>query len=181
MHIISLSTLIVLWTECRIIGDETTCWCASGHIWPDTVIQDFQGCLNKIECVANISHYTPLCIPKVSSEYFTSSSPSHVSVSVFQHVSLICAFPLNCLTVQLEGTMTRSSYSYSAWIASSLNSSVCMPCCNAILKMTDCFHFWHWHPALFVLVGSRIYQNERLWEPHNHTKVIVLCRVHLSS
>ncbi|KAL2082406.1 hypothetical protein ACEWY4_022224 [Coilia grayii] len=56
---------VVSWAECQIVDDETTCWCAPTQVWSDDVSKDHSICRNKVECVANISHYTPLCVPKV--------------------------------------------------------------------------------------------------------------------
>ncbi|KAG9282632.1 adhesion G-protein coupled receptor F3-like [Astyanax mexicanus] len=52
--------------QCEIIGDETTCWCENGYIWSDVVCDSVKTCCNTVKCVANISDYTPLCVPKVN-------------------------------------------------------------------------------------------------------------------
>ncbi|XP_017575670.1 adhesion G protein-coupled receptor F4 [Pygocentrus nattereri] len=55
--------------ECEIIGDETTCWCESNYIWSDVVCDYVNSCCifpHPSKCVANISDYTPLCVPKVN-------------------------------------------------------------------------------------------------------------------
>ncbi|XP_072552082.1 adhesion G-protein coupled receptor F1 [Salminus brasiliensis] len=52
--------------QCEIIGDETTCWCENDYIWSDIVCDSVNICCNSIKCVANISDYTPLCVPKVN-------------------------------------------------------------------------------------------------------------------
>ncbi|XP_036437265.1 adhesion G-protein coupled receptor F1 [Colossoma macropomum] len=55
--------------QCEIIGDETTCWCENDYIWSDLVCDFVNSCCispTTPKCVANISDYTPLCVPKVN-------------------------------------------------------------------------------------------------------------------
>ncbi|KAL7887962.1 hypothetical protein AOLI_G00029360 [Acnodon oligacanthus] len=55
--------------QCEIIGDETTCWCETDYIWSDLVCDYVNSCCiypPPSKCVANISDYTPLCVPKVN-------------------------------------------------------------------------------------------------------------------
>ncbi|XP_060721053.1 adhesion G-protein coupled receptor F3 [Tachysurus vachellii] len=52
--------------ECELVGDETTCWCAANYIWSDLVIDTVPTCCNVLQCVANISDLTPMCVPQVN-------------------------------------------------------------------------------------------------------------------
>ncbi|XP_065112154.2 adhesion G-protein coupled receptor F3 isoform X1 [Paramisgurnus dabryanus] len=52
--------------ECEIIGRNTTCWCGTGYVWSNNVCDNVNACCNAAVCVANISDFTPLCLPKVN-------------------------------------------------------------------------------------------------------------------
>ncbi|KAM9443960.1 adhesion G-protein coupled receptor F3 [Clarias gariepinus] len=52
--------------ECELVGDETTCWCQPNYIWSDLVCDTEPTCCNTIQCVANISNFTPMCVPQVN-------------------------------------------------------------------------------------------------------------------
>ncbi|KAG7316807.1 hypothetical protein KOW79_020348 [Hemibagrus wyckioides] len=52
--------------ECELVGDETTCWCAPNYIWSDLVCDTVTTCCNVLQCVANISDFTPMCVPQVN-------------------------------------------------------------------------------------------------------------------
>ncbi|KAI4885798.1 hypothetical protein NFI96_013792, partial [Prochilodus magdalenae] len=54
---------------CEIIGDETTCWCENDYIWSDQVCDFISSCCaspTTPRCIANISDFTPLCVPKMN-------------------------------------------------------------------------------------------------------------------
>ncbi|XP_076128443.1 adhesion G-protein coupled receptor F3-like [Alosa pseudoharengus] len=73
--------------ECRIIGDETTCWCESEYIWDKAVFEDHESCRNNLKCVANVSHYTPLCNLKVSIQ-LEGTMTKHSSTSTIWNAGL---------------------------------------------------------------------------------------------
>ncbi|XP_046692517.1 adhesion G-protein coupled receptor F3 isoform X2 [Silurus meridionalis] len=52
--------------ECELVGDETTCWCQPNYIWSDLVCDTVTACCNTLQCVANISDFTPMCVPQVN-------------------------------------------------------------------------------------------------------------------
>ncbi|XP_030628056.1 adhesion G protein-coupled receptor F5 [Chanos chanos] len=52
--------------ECELIGDQTNCSCASGYLWSGAVCNAFPTCCSTLPCKENVSHFTPLCIPKVN-------------------------------------------------------------------------------------------------------------------
>ncbi len=52
--------------ECEIIGQNSTCWCGTDYVWSNLVCDNVNKCCNVEKCVANISDYTPLCLPKVN-------------------------------------------------------------------------------------------------------------------
>lgn len=51
---------------CEIVGDEVTCWCENENIWSDLVCDTVSTCCNVAKCVANISDFTPMCVPKAN-------------------------------------------------------------------------------------------------------------------
>ncbi|XP_076128815.1 adhesion G protein-coupled receptor F4 [Alosa pseudoharengus] len=61
-------TDVVEVAECVGSGNETKCGCKSDHIWNSTVCADHPQCCNNAECQADVSNYTPLCLPKVNVE-----------------------------------------------------------------------------------------------------------------
>lgn len=52
--------------ECEIIGQNSTCWCGPDYVWSNLVCDNVNKCCNVDKCVANVSYYTPLCLPKVN-------------------------------------------------------------------------------------------------------------------
>lgn len=52
--------------ECEIIGRNTTCWCGVDYVWSNFVCDNVNICCNVEKCVANVSDFTPLCLPKVN-------------------------------------------------------------------------------------------------------------------
>uniref|UniRef100_A0A8C1D4V4 Adhesion G-protein coupled receptor F3-like n=1 Tax=Cyprinus carpio carpio TaxID=630221 RepID=A0A8C1D4V4_CYPCA len=52
--------------ECEIIGQNSTCWCGTEFVWSNLVCDSVNKCCNVEKCVANISQYTPLCLPKMN-------------------------------------------------------------------------------------------------------------------
>uniref|UniRef100_UPI003AABFF52 adhesion G-protein coupled receptor F3 n=1 Tax=Centroberyx gerrardi TaxID=166262 RepID=UPI003AABFF52 len=59
---ISQSELVA---ECLLVGDKSTCNCSEGYIWSNDVCYNTTTCCTESSCFKNVSHYTPLCIPKV--------------------------------------------------------------------------------------------------------------------
>ncbi|XP_062858550.1 adhesion G-protein coupled receptor F3 [Trichomycterus rosablanca] len=51
---------------CEIVGDEVTCWCENENIWSDLVCDTVSTCCNVQKCVANVSDFTPMCVPKAN-------------------------------------------------------------------------------------------------------------------
>ncbi|KAI7799803.1 adhesion G-protein coupled receptor F3 [Triplophysa rosa] len=56
--------------ECEIIGRNTTCWCGVNYVWSNFVCDTVNKCCNVEKCVANVSDFTPLCLPKVNVSLF---------------------------------------------------------------------------------------------------------------
>ncbi|XP_056620754.1 adhesion G-protein coupled receptor F1 [Triplophysa dalaica] len=56
--------------ECEIIGRNTTCWCGGGYVWSNFVCDNVNICCNVEKCVANVSDFTPLCLPKANVSLF---------------------------------------------------------------------------------------------------------------
>ncbi|KAF4082413.1 hypothetical protein AMELA_G00151540 [Ameiurus melas] len=81
--------------ECELVGDETTCWCDSNYIWSDLVCDTFSTCCNTIQCVANISDITPMCVPQVNvtiSGVLTMSSITNIQTDLENAFKLLNGF-----------------------------------------------------------------------------------------
>ncbi|XP_029902870.1 adhesion G-protein coupled receptor F2 [Myripristis murdjan] len=52
--------------DCLLVGAQTTCSCSAGYVWSNTVCYSTNPptCCNDTACNQNVSHLTPLCIPK---------------------------------------------------------------------------------------------------------------------
>lgn len=57
---------MLVFLECLITGDETSCNCSVGYIWSnDVCYSSSDTCCREETCKKNVSHIVPLCIPKV--------------------------------------------------------------------------------------------------------------------
>ncbi|XP_051954939.1 adhesion G protein-coupled receptor F5 [Xyrauchen texanus] len=85
--------------ECEIIGTNSTCWCGTDYVWSNLVCDTVNKCCNVDKCVANISQYTPLCLPKtnVSLIGLLTGSASNVSASLDSAFRVLNAY--NSLTI----------------------------------------------------------------------------------
>ncbi|KTG43308.1 hypothetical protein cypCar_00025928 [Cyprinus carpio] len=86
--------------ECEIIGQNSTCWCGPDYVWSNLVCDNVNKCCNVDKCVANVSYYTPLCLPKVNVSLIgvlTGSSPD-VQTLLLNAFNVLNAF--NSLTMQ---------------------------------------------------------------------------------
>ncbi|XP_051500547.1 adhesion G-protein coupled receptor F3-like [Myxocyprinus asiaticus] len=85
--------------ECEIIGTNSTCWCGTDYVWSNLVCDSVNKCCNVDKCVANISHYTPLCLPKVNVSLIglLTGSSSNVTASLDSSFRVLNAF--NSLTI----------------------------------------------------------------------------------
>ncbi|KAF7642608.1 hypothetical protein LDENG_00255010 [Lucifuga dentata] len=50
--------------ECLIVGNLSTCKCSPGYIWSNDVCYNTTTCCSETSCNKNVTHFTPLCIPK---------------------------------------------------------------------------------------------------------------------
>ncbi|XP_069371286.1 adhesion G protein-coupled receptor F4 [Paralichthys olivaceus] len=68
VNISNLTTVTIVQTElvseCISTGADSSCNCSGGYSWSNDVCYGF-GCCNNTACTQNVSHITPLCIPKV--------------------------------------------------------------------------------------------------------------------
>lgn len=50
--------------ECLLFGDDTTCKCSDTYIWTNEVCYNYT-CCGDNTCSKNVSHITPLCVPRL--------------------------------------------------------------------------------------------------------------------
>ncbi|KAK2884035.1 hypothetical protein Q8A67_017672 [Cirrhinus molitorella] len=123
--------------ECEIIGQNSTCWCGPEYVWSNFVCDNVNKCCNVDKCVANISHFTPLCLPKVNVSLIgvlTGSSPT-VDTMLLTAFNVLNAF--NSLTMQ--GTLYTGLNTYAHNFTVSLSSVFATPKVQNIIStmLTD--------------------------------------------
>ncbi|XP_026111236.1 adhesion G-protein coupled receptor F2-like [Carassius auratus] len=98
--------------ECEIIGQNSTCWCGTDYVWSNLVCDSVNKCCNVQQCVANISTYTPLCLPKmnVSLIGMLTGSNATVEATLLSAFNVLNAF--NSLTIQSTTYTGLSTYAH---------------------------------------------------------------------
>ncbi|XP_051952339.1 adhesion G-protein coupled receptor F3-like isoform X1 [Xyrauchen texanus] len=144
---ISLDTLGVTITnaeivaECEIIGTNSTCWCGRDYVWSNLVCDSVNKCCNVDKCVANISHYTPLCLPKVNvslSGLLTGSS-SNVIALLDSSFRVLNAFnSLTILNTNKTGINTYT-HNFSVSLSSVFSTTKVQSIINALLNNTTVY------------------------------------------
>ncbi|KAJ3606672.1 hypothetical protein NHX12_026191 [Muraenolepis orangiensis] len=51
--------------DCLVLGDSVTCDCGTGYIWSNEVCYNTTTCCNGTTCDQPITHFSPICIPKI--------------------------------------------------------------------------------------------------------------------
>ncbi|KAK9956683.1 hypothetical protein ABG768_014399 [Culter alburnus] len=118
--------------ECEIIGQNTTCWCGQEYVWSNFVCDSVNICCNVDKCVANISYFTPLCLPKVNVSLIgtlTGSSPA-VDAMLLKAFNVLNAF--NSFTMQ--GTQLTGAYTYAHNFTVSLSAMFSTPKVQSIIS-----------------------------------------------
>lgn len=92
-----LTGFVCVHAECELVGTETTCWCATNYIWSDLVCDTMTACCNVLQCVANISDFTPLCVPQVNGKLAAHVLPGknwkkNTKVIFFTFQTVLCLF-----------------------------------------------------------------------------------------
>ncbi|XP_026102428.1 adhesion G-protein coupled receptor F3-like [Carassius auratus] len=123
--------------ECEIIGQNSTCWCGPDYVWSNLVCDTVNKCCNVDKCVANISYYTPLCLPKVNVSLIgvLTGSPSTVQTLLLNSFNVLNAF--NSLTMQ--GSLYTGLNTYAHNFTVSLSSIFATPKVQGIISklLTD--------------------------------------------
>ncbi|XP_077076318.1 adhesion G-protein coupled receptor F2 isoform X1 [Siphateles boraxobius] len=106
--------------ECEIVGQNTTCWCGPDYVWSNFVCDSVNICCNVDKCVANISYFTPLCLPKVNVSLIgmLTGSSSTVGTMLQNAFNVLNAF--NSLT--MRGSLLTGSFTYAHNFTVSLSS-----------------------------------------------------------
>ncbi|TRY82012.1 hypothetical protein DNTS_021853 [Danionella cerebrum] len=118
--------------ECEIVGQNTTCWCGPEYVWSNYVCDNVNKCCNVDQCVANISDFTPLCLPKVNVSIIgtLTGSPSTVQTVLLNSFNVLNAF--NSLTMQ--GTIYTGLNTYAHNFTVSLSSVFATSKVQGIIK-----------------------------------------------
>ncbi|XP_043076515.1 adhesion G-protein coupled receptor F3 isoform X2 [Puntigrus tetrazona] len=118
--------------ECEIIGQNSTCWCGPEYVWSNLVCDNVNKCCNVDKCVANISYYTPLCLPKVNVSLIgvLTGSSSNVQSMLLSAFNVLNAF--NSLT--LDGTLYTGLNTYAHNFTVSLSSVFATPKVQGIIS-----------------------------------------------
>ncbi|XP_063078227.1 adhesion G-protein coupled receptor F3-like [Engraulis encrasicolus] len=116
--------------ECRTLGEETTCWCTPEYVWSEGVSIDFEICRNNNECVANISHYSPLCVPKVAIQLSgTMVNQGSSSWSDVNYLNTRCVFiSLSGLAVMVAPDETPVEYKSKQTLSCSIDDDTLNTC-----------------------------------------------------
>ncbi|XP_056336583.1 adhesion G protein-coupled receptor F5 [Danio aesculapii] len=129
--------------ECEIVGQNTTCWCGPGYVWSNYVCDNVNKCCNVYQCVANISYFTPLCLPIVNVSLIgtlTGSSPS-VQTMLLNAFNVLNAF--NSLTMQASLLTGLNTYSH--------NFTVSLSAVFATSKVQGIISTLLTNPAIYTL------------------------------
>ncbi|XP_016381919.1 adhesion G-protein coupled receptor F3-like [Sinocyclocheilus rhinocerous] len=119
--------------ECEIIGQNSTCWCGPDYVWSNLVCDNVNKCCNVEKCVANVSHYTPLCLPKVNVSLIgmLTGSSSDVKTMLLSSFNVLNAF--NSLIVQSTIHTGLNTYAHNFTV--SLSSVFATPKVQSIISM----------------------------------------------
>ncbi|XP_016091177.1 adhesion G-protein coupled receptor F3-like [Sinocyclocheilus grahami] len=123
--------------ECEIIGQNSTCWCGPDYVWSNLVCDNVNKCCNVDKCVANISYYTPLCLPKVNVSLIGVLTGSSLTVQNMLQSAFNVLNAFNSLTMQ--GSLYTGTNTYAHNFTVSLSSVFATPKVQSIIStlLTD--------------------------------------------
>ncbi|XP_059354436.1 adhesion G-protein coupled receptor F3-like [Carassius carassius] len=98
--------------ECEIIGQNSTCWCGPDYVWSNLVCDSVNKCCNVQQCVANISTYTPLCLPKMNVSLIGMLTGSNATVIDMLRSAFNVLNAFNSLTIQSTTYTGLNTYAH---------------------------------------------------------------------